>query len=402
MMPFRSWSRRDPYFTRMQASLRDAGVHQPVLVVDRDRLDNNLDRLTADLGPGMNLRIVAKSLASPSLLDRVRERSGSTRLMTFNAIMLTQLLGRYPEADQLLGKPLPVAAAEQVLDQAPQAADHVQWLVDTPQRLAQYASLAEQKGCHLRVNLELDVGLHRGGFAMARELRAALETIRDAPQLTFAGLMGYEPHIAHVPPSAGLRERVAGSTLGAYDAAVALATAVLGPEEIRGATFNTAGSQTFQSYRAGAPSNEVSVGSCLLKPSDFDLPSLAHYEAAVFIATPVLKKLDPLVLPGVDALPWTRLINAAHRARRRGGAGVFIHGGRWLARPVDPPGLTTDPTLASSNQELLSGPVDNVEIDDLVFLRPTQSEAILFQFPEIVVISDGVVVERWEPLPVSA
>ena len=39
-------------------------------------------------------------------------------------------------------------------------------------------------------NLEIDIGLHRGGFASSAALAEALKVIKAEPFLEFAGLMG--------------------------------------------------------------------------------------------------------------------------------------------------------------------------------------------------------------------
>ena len=166
---------RDPYFVEMQRALTDAGIASPTLVIDKARLDANIDALMSHLPKGMAYRIVAKSLPSLDLIAHIRQRSGSSRLMTFNQPMLTALSKAMPDADQLLGKPLPVAAARNYFaslgpEGAPAAA-RVQWLIDTPERLRQYRELAAATGHTLRINLELDVGLHRGGLESGDTLK---------------------------------------------------------------------------------------------------------------------------------------------------------------------------------------------------------------------------------------
>ncbi len=42
-----------------------------------------------------------------------------------------------------------------------------------------------------------------------------------------------------------------------------------------------------------------------------------------------------------------------------------------------------------------------LEVDDFIFLRPTQSEAVLLQFGDLVVIRGDEIVDRWPVLPVS-
>ncbi len=64
---------------------------------------------------------------------------------------------------------------------------------------------------------------------------------------------------------------------------------------------------------------------------------------------------------------------------------LFLYGGYWLADYVYP--NQCRPHLLygrSSNQELVNIPRNcDIQVDDFVFLRPTQSEVILPQFSEL-------------------
>ena len=40
----------------------------------------------------------------------------------------------------------------------------------------------------------------------------------------------------------------------------------------------------------------------------------------------------------------------------------------------------------------------DVEVDDYVFLRPAQSEAVLLQFGDLCVLYEGKLVDRWPVL----
>lgn len=384
----------------IQEALHRAGYTQPTLIVDRDRLDRNLERTRQSLADGMGLRIVAKSLPSQPLLERAMTATGAHRLMTFNLPMLMQLAEALPGADQLLGKPFPVAAAASFLDggKAGGAAARVQWLVDTRERLAQYEDLARAREVELLVVLELDVGLHRGGFPMGRDLDAALRLLKDSKHLTFSGLMGYEPHVASIPTLAGWRGRVRRRALDAYAAANHAVAEILGQAAFDSIVRNTAGSLTFRSYADTSIANDVSMGSALVKPSHFDHPDLADFEPALFIAAPVLKVLETVTLPGLEALSGIRR-HLGFNARK----GMFIHGGAWKADPVDPSGSRYNRTFGrSSNQEMIEVPRNApLRPDDFIFLRPTQSEAVMQQFGDIAVFADGEIVDSWAALPVS-
>ena len=165
------------YFQQLQQALANAGLAEPVLIIDRDRLDTNIAALKAMLPEGMAYRIVAKSLPCAELLEYITAHTETHRLMSFNTNMVMQLLALMPEANQLLGKPIPVQALRRTLDEAStqtrsQLQHQVQWLIDTPARLVEYAELAMSADIQLQINLEIDVGLHRGGLEPGADLEA--------------------------------------------------------------------------------------------------------------------------------------------------------------------------------------------------------------------------------------
>jgi D-serine deaminase-like pyridoxal phosphate-dependent protein len=75
-----------------------------------------------------------------------------------------------------------------------------------------------------------------------------------------------------------------------------------------------------------------------------------------------------------------------------------------MAHPEDPPGLRYNRFFGrSSNQEMLNGGAQtNLQPDDFVFLRPSQSEAVFLQFGDIIVYDNGAIVDRWTVFPSSA
>lgn len=394
---------RDPYFLSIQQALMNAGIATPTLVIDRARLNANIDALKRHLPEGMGYRIVAKSLPSISLIQHVAQRANTDRLMTFNLPMLVALSALMPEASQLVGKPLPVQAARLYFERLPptriEAADHIQWLIDTPNRLTQYQELARSLNRTLRLNLELDVGLHRGGFETGADLDAVLKEIKTDPNLEFAGFMGYEPHIPSLPTTLGWRDKALAGAWRTYRTALEQAAEVFGSEAIAHITRNAAGSPTYRYYEDTEIANEVSAGSCLVKPTHFDTELLEPHLPASFIATPVLKSIPKTRMPGLEfADGATRAWDPNYSKT------VFIYGGHWLADPVDPPGLSYNSTFGrSSNQEMLNGgPELDITPDEFVFFRPHQSEAVFLQFGDIAVYDEGEIVDYWPVFEASA
>ena len=394
---------RDPYFVDMQKALLAAQIATPTLVIDRARLNANVDTLISHLPDGMGYRIVAKSLPSLGLIEHIRRRARTDRLMTFNQPMLSALSAAMPEASQLLGKPLPVQAARNYFDLLPaefsDAADNIQWLIDTPERLRQYAELSGAVGRPLRLNIELDVGLHRGGFEPGAELQSVLDAIAADPNLSFAGFMGYEPHIPALPTTLGWRDKALKGAWKIYRNALDQAASTFDSETMAAITRNAAGSPTYRYYEDTSLANEISTGSCLVKPTHFDSELLEPHLPASFIATPVIKSLPTTRMPGLEFADSAKRAWDPNYSKT-----VFIYGGHWLADPVDPPGLAYNPTFGrSSNQEMLNGGPDlEIAADEFVFLRPHQSEAVFLQFGDIAVYEDGEIVDYWPVFEASA
>lgn len=383
-----------PYFQDLSVALDQAGLAKPSLLVDRNHLVENIQTLMGHINGRFNYRIVAKSLPSLPLLETVMQVSGSNRLMLFHQPFINQVAERFPQADVLLGKPMPVAAARNFYRQFSggvfDPASQLRWLLDTPERVAEYDELAVARAQDMQICIELDVGLHRGGVRSDEQLVTMLEMIEASPQLHFCGFMGYEPHIVKVPvgEAADYRDQA----MSVYQHYIDVAKDFLGERWPQDVLLNAGGSPTYQMYDRGEyPFNELAAGSCLVKPTDFDLPSLADHVAASYIATPVLKRLDTLEIPGIDLGKAQSLWNP-NRART-----FFTYGGYWKARPESPDGLINNSLFGrSTNQEMLNGSRNiNLQADDWVFLRPTQSEFVFLQFGDIAVYEQGDIVARW-------
>tara|TARA_R110002124_G_scaffold133263_2_gene295901 strand:- start:277 stop:987 length:711 start_codon:yes stop_codon:yes gene_type:complete len=231
------------------------------------------------------------------------------------------------------------------------------------------------------------------------ELDAMLKTIKASNNLKFAGFMGYEPHVAKIPVIMGWQARVKNEAWNIYRAAINNAQSVFGQDVPETMTRNAAGSPTYRLYKDTGIANEISAGSALVKPVDFDTELLRDFQPASFVATPVIKSSKDMQTAGLEFADGLKNAYDPNLAQS-----VFIHGGHWLAAPVDPPGLRLNSTFGrSSNQELLNaGASADIAPDDFVFLRPTQSEAVFLQFGDIAVYENGQIVEKWSVFPASA
>lgn len=381
------------YFEKLQTALHEAEIAKPVLIVDLERLHQNIKVMMDFLPPNMGYRIVAKSLPCEALIKEVISKTGTNRLMVFNLDYLELLSQIMPQSNILLGKPLPVKAMENFLT-VNKNYPKIQWLIDSLQRLKEYERTAQKLNQKLNINLELNVGLHRGGFNSVENVGAVLEQIKASDFLNLSGFMGYEPHLASLPLEDGWRDRAKNGAWSFYQAVLNLTQAK--NFNLEKLTRNAAGSPTYRLYYDTNIANEVSVGSVLLKPTDFDTDLLKDHIAACFIATPVLKTIKGIHVPGAEYSNQASNYKVPQNTNT-----AFIYGGKWHAKPIYPQGFKVNYVYGkSSNQEMLEVPDDiELKVDDFVFFRPTQSEAVLTYFGDIAVYENGTISNFWQSFP---
>lgn len=398
-----------PYFAKLQKSLQNHGYGHPVLVIDLDILDKNIDA-SLPYFAGKNYRIVAKSMPCAPLLAHVAARAKSHSFMVFHRPFLNILLGKFPDADFLLGKPQPVQAleyffkdlardraAKTIQQDDPTVIQRIQWLIDSHARLAQYLEVAKAHNLCFRIALEVDIGLHRGGYPNPAALQTSLELIRANPaHLKLAGFMGYEAHIASAPlASRAKMQKLATRAMCLYAEFIRYCQNDFADISDH-LCINTGGTQTYQLYQNSNTANDMSIASGLLKPSDFDLKTTTGIEPCMFIATPVLKTLKRTAIPFLE--PLSPLLAQILPAWRHS---LFIYGGYWKAQPYSPRGLANNQLYArSTNQEMLNIKELHLKVDDYVFLRPTQSESVMLQFDNILLFRSGEYVGEWAPFKV--
>ena len=191
------------YFRALGTALDVDRQSRPTLVIDRSVLQANIQTLMSHIADRFSYRIVAKSLPSLPLLETVMQESGSNRLMLFHQPFINQVARKIPHADILLGKPMPVAAAQNFYRQFDgggfRPEQQLRWLLDTPERLAQYDALAQEIGQNMQICIELDVGLHRGGVQDDAQLIQMLDQIQQSPHLSFQVLWATSRTLSKCP-----------------------------------------------------------------------------------------------------------------------------------------------------------------------------------------------------------
>jgi len=391
------------YFKNLNQGLKNYKRAIPCLLIDLDRLDKNIATLQNNLNKDIHFRIVVKSLPSFELIDYIMQKTRTKKIMVFHQPFLTDLVGHLDqEVDILLGKPMPIKTVTYFYNNLPALTQkfnpylQIQWLVDTEKRIEEYIEFAKRLGQKLRLNLEIDVGLHRGGFTDVRALKSALSLIdQNKDHVTFSGLMGYDPHVVKLPSIVRSKDKALKLANDFYKACKDLIRKDFPELWSTNLTFNGAGSPTLNLHQTNSPLNDISAGSCLVKPISFDIPTLDGYQEAAFIATPVLKSFTNTTLPALEKISgMLNLINSTNQKS------YFIYGGFWKANYCYPEGIKQNTLFgASTNQTMLNAPKSTkLEVDDFVFLRPHQSEFVFLQFGNILAIRNGVVAAEWSVL----
>src|SRR5690554_7725128 len=93
----------------------------------------------------------------------------------------------------------------------------------------------------------------------------------------------------------------------------------------------------------------------MLKPTDFDVPTLEKHLPAAFIAAPVLKRIEhPEIQESPKLSALLRLLGLLPKA------GCYIYGGNWLATPSYPKSAKISSIFGrSSNQEFYELPASS-------------------------------------------
>jgi len=331
----------------------------------------------------------------------------SRRLMVFHAPDLEIFAEHgWSDVDILLGKPMPVAALVEYYARYRRGTGfdpsrQIQWLIDTPARLRQYLEFAKRNEIRMRISVEIDVGLHRGGLQTMSEFDEVLGLIAANPtRLSFSGFMGYDVHAASAPAVFSSKDAV---VRGAFARVMTAYREFFDHGKSRypalftgDLTCNSGGSHTYMLFDVTGPVNDIALGSALVKPADFDSPLLAGHGEALFIAAPVLKRIEGITIPFLEPLAG---IFAAWNPNWR--ITYFIYGGGWRASYLAPAGLVDNPIYGfSTNQAIVNGSAATaLGVDDYIFFRPTQSEGIMREFGDIIVVRGGRIAGRWPAFP---
>ena len=400
-------SEYQPYFAQLNTALRAQRGGASAGIIDLDRLDNNMAVVRKTLGNDFKLRIVTKSLPSIELLRYLMDKGNTNRLMLFSEPFIGEVLNNFnPDSvDILLGKPILADAFGRLTNK--KGWTTVNWLVDTKQRLNEYITIAKQKDTLVKLSLEIDVGLHRGGFETPAELGEAVEIIKqNSKYVKLTGLMGYDGHVPFVPFYINKDRTIKKAFVkvqNLYTAFVDELKKHFDAPYISTLTFNSGGTHTYfyyPGYKSITPVNDIAMGSGFVCPAQFpELLALGH-QPALFLSSPVLKKIETSKLPHAEKL--SPLVNFWDPNLK---VSYYMLGGGWPGEPVAPAGLKKNyfwdendlgySNLLPNQAILSSSDENNLHVGDFVFSHAWEGDGML-AFKQIELYRQPKIVGEWD------
>jgi D-serine deaminase-like pyridoxal phosphate-dependent protein len=295
-------------YQRYRAALRYEQL--PLAFVDLDAVDENIDSLLAPVRrSGKTLRIATKSIRCVKLIQYIVKRGGSAlRGLMAYCPHEARVLVENGFHDILIAYPTANPKEAQTIAELNRNGNRVSIAVDATEHLELLDAAARTAGTVIPVIVDVDVsmrplsgklhvGVRRSSLCEAPKVAGFIESLSQFRHLTFAGLLGYEAHIAgvgdHAPlgPLGGSAKRALKRMAG--DNVMNLRRSILHELERRNISvplFNGGGTGSVPFSVADPSLTEVTAGSGFLDSHLFD-----HYDAlslapAAFFALQVTRK----------------------------------------------------------------------------------------------------------------
>ncbi len=283
----------------------------PAAFVDLDALEHNLRVVQDTVAPlAVPVRVASKSLRVTALIEKLlADGKPALRGVMCFAAGEADHLSRRGVDDLLLAYPIFRRADVECAAEVVLRGTTLRLVADSREGIAQLSRVAQGRGATFDVLLCVDmswrlpglhVGVRRSPLHSPAEVVALARAVADAPNLRFAGLMGYEAQIAGLgddDPRARLAsaakqllKRASMRELGERRRAMvaALSDAGLAP-----AIVNGGGTGSLADTTAETGVTETTAGSAFFKPHLFDHYAARHMqrlEPAAFFALEVTRR----------------------------------------------------------------------------------------------------------------
>lgn len=173
-----------------------AAIETPAVVVDLDVMDANLEWFANFAEEQhVSLRSHVKTHKTPALAHRQHDRTGGG--IVCQTVSEAEVMAAGGIDDIYLSY---MVVGDRKLDRLIRLAESLESFattVDCPGNIHPLQAAAGDRGTTVDVILELDVGLNRVGVSLGEPAVELARLIDDQPNLSLAGVMAYEGHIAY-------------------------------------------------------------------------------------------------------------------------------------------------------------------------------------------------------------
>lgn len=169
-----------------------ATVETPVPLVDLDRLESNLDRMSAYAGRhGLSLRPHTKTHKSPRVAAEQLRRGAAG--LTCATLLEAEVMAEVCH-DLLLAYPPVGWPRLQRLMSLPEETE-ISVALDSPPVAEALANAARERRRSVGVFVELDLGMHRVGVSAIEDAVSLARLVAERPPLSYRGIAFYPGHI---------------------------------------------------------------------------------------------------------------------------------------------------------------------------------------------------------------
>jgi 3-hydroxy-D-aspartate aldolase len=231
-----------------------ARLMTPAMVLDLDAMERNIQRMK-DFAEAHGIGLRPHCKTHKSIAVAKLQLAAGARGICAATLGEAQVMGRGGIPGVLVTSPIIADAKIDALMALNGAAEGLMQTLDNMQNLRALDAAAGRAGRPLNVVIDVDVGLHRTGAAVADAV-ALVEAAVAADNLVYCGVQGYAGHIMHIEDFKERRDTNIAHTKPLSDTCAALVEKGLTPAIVTGA-----GTGTYDIDAKLGVMNEMQVGS---------------------------------------------------------------------------------------------------------------------------------------------
>lgn len=258
----------------------------PVLVVDLDVLERNIERMKEFLSGGtVGIRPHAKTHKTPAIA-RLQLEAGAVGI-TCAKLGEAEALADHGIKDILIANQ--VVGKEKVRRLSKLARrSNVTVAVDCRANIEELNTAAVGSGVTIGAIVEMDVGNHRAGARSIQEAVALAEVLSWSSGLRYRGVMGYEGHAVFIPGLEARRKEAEKAYRTLLDLVSRLTSKGLPPEIV-----STAGTGTFMFAGRTPGITDIQAGSYVFMDQRYRSVEGLPFEQSLFVLTTVMSCPEP-------------------------------------------------------------------------------------------------------------